>query len=144
GGGIIGSGTWLIEDRTISSNSANASNAGTGHGGGAFFVFGWGNATIRNCTISGNSAASGGGLALGGLGSGILDVQNSTLTSNSAAYAGGGFYTFNPGTTFTSRIISGNSAGTSPDADGKLAANYSLFGNSSGAMIIGSNNKLNI
>jgi len=113
-GGIYANNFLLVENTTLSGNSAT-----TQHGGG-ILVAGYaqpGNLVVRNSTISGNSAnTDGGGIALINTGS-RFDVQNCTITDNTASKSGGGIS--RPGgygvITLESSIVSGNTAATAQD-----------------------------
>ncbi|NET45748.1 DUF4347 domain-containing protein [Okeania sp. SIO2B3] len=137
GGGVNNKGTLNINNSTISDNSAVFGGSGGGvnndfngmaniinstisdnlanSGGGIHNKYG-GSIGIINSTISGNLANSGGGIH----NSYTVTVSNSTISNN----RGGGifhnnlyynndfyFYDYNPTTTVTSSIISGNFTG---------------------------------
>ncbi|NEQ76160.1 MAG: DUF4347 domain-containing protein [Okeania sp. SIO2C9] len=137
GGGVNNKGTLNINNSTISDNSAVFGGSGGGvnndfngmaniinstisgnranYGGGIHNKYG-GSIGIINSTISGNLASSGGGIH----NSDTVTVSNSTISNN----RGGGifhnnlyynndfyFYDYNPTTTVTSSIISGNFTG---------------------------------
>ncbi len=144
GGGIaVVAGSLTIQDSTLSGNSAT--------GGGAIYFNGpplAGGFTVLNSTISGNSATSniGGGILLGLGFNGTCTVQNSTITANSAKSNGGGIsrVQFSSGViNIESTIVSGN-AGKSTGDDisngGKVIANFSAIGDSTGFTLGGSNN----
>ncbi len=134
GGGVWNeSGTASFTDCTITGNTSpfaggNLGNGGTGTldltdcqftagnanlGGG---VYSSGNATLTDCTISGNTAADwGGGIANGPVAPdlvSILTVVDSTISANSSGLGGGGV--FNDGTaTLTDCTIANNDGNTS-------------------------------
>jgi hypothetical protein len=128
GGGLNsgGKGSFLIEDSTISGNSAGTPP--TFGGGGIFFQgtvatsppagFTPGALVIRNSTISSNtSPLSGGGVLLGTLDlpvSGSLLVQDSTITGNTCGGIGGGVaaqFSSPSAITLANSIVSGNLGG---------------------------------
>ncbi len=81
GGGIRNIGTLIVEDSTISGNSAD-------DGGG---IRNAGNALITRTTISGNQATGGIGSAGGGISnSAFVLLANVTISGNSAVANGGG------------------------------------------------------
>lgn len=135
GAGIYGSGSLTITDSTVVANQAGGETLG---GGGGLYFDGQ-LLTIRNSTFSANVASTGGGiLSLYG----TLVVQNSTIAYNSADESGGGIYCYS--VTLDSSIVAVNKASTQPDIKGSVSATFSLLSNTTGATIIGSNNKLNV
>lgn len=135
GGGAIATlqGTVILNNSTLSSNSAGFSLAGggaissiagvvrvnnstisgnavEGNGGGIFFqtpISGV-NLQISNSTISGNTATlQGGGIYIS---SGEASVNNSTFTGNSAIEGGGLFISSSVQASVTNSVISGNTA----------------------------------
>ena len=97
---------------TITNNSSYA-------GGGGINVYGWtgfSEATISNCTITGNytfhSEAGGGGIECSG---GKVTINQCTIAGNSAEF-GGGFLLGGPslGNTISNTIIWGNDAWDGP------------------------------
>jgi hypothetical protein len=111
GGGYGGSATAILNDCTITGNTADCSSGGGyGTGGGVFIN---GTLTVNGCAISANSAFTAGG----GISSfWALEVSDSTISGNTAGYIsggnGGGVYSEGP-TTLNNCTISGNSAGNS-------------------------------
>lgn len=103
-----GAGIELIGGTLTLTDSALVGNAAIGRGGG-LFMFGYGDATITNSTISGNLAADGAGI---GNTYGALHVSNSTIAWNNAFEHGGGVWFRYPYYAFdlTSSIIAGNDA----------------------------------
>jgi hypothetical protein len=102
GGGISGTNTLLVENCTISGNTA------AGYGGG----ISGGLLTVRNSTISGNTAGTGGGIS----GTNTLLVENCTISGNTSAGHGGGIYIVlysDTSPTVRNSTISGNTAGDS-------------------------------
>jgi len=154
GGGIRNAGKLVINDSTISGNSA------TDFGGGIYTVDGT-QTTLNNTTISGNTAKEGGGIAnkgtltinrstisaneshscsrklcigFGGgvinFGQGTLTLNNSTLSGNTSVSGGG---IFNYGTvTINNSTISGNSAAVGAIVGGSVILQNSIVANSSG------------
>jgi hypothetical protein len=103
-----GAGIELLGGDLTMSDSALVGNVALGRGGG-LFIFGYGDATIRNSTISGNIAADGAGI---GNTYGALHIWNSTIAQNNASEHGGGVWFRYPYYPFelTSSIIAGNDA----------------------------------
>ena len=124
-GGLINfGGTVVVNDSTISNNSAvGGGGGGIGQPGGSLTlnnstvadnaagtqgggVFNGGALTVTDSTISNNSAPVGGGISQPG---GSLTLNNSTVADNAAGAQGGGV--FNGGAiTVTDSTISANSA----------------------------------
>jgi len=95
GGGIYNDGTLILNNCTVSSNTANA-------GGG---IYNDGTLTLNNCTVSGNIAFVGGGI----YNEDTITLNNSTVSGNTAAFYGGGIwneYTL----TLNNCTVSGNTA----------------------------------
>ena len=65
-------------------------------------------ATLTDCTISGNSASYGGGLN----NHGTATLNGCTISNNTASSSGGGLQTFGGTLTLTDCTVSGNSAGS--------------------------------
>jgi len=85
--------------------------------GGAIYLNGSAELTIRNSTLSGNTASNGGGIAS----SGTVYMINATLSDNSAETSGGGIY--NGGLLMlTNTIVAANTA----------ASNTNIYGSFSG------------
>jgi CSLREA domain-containing protein len=85
GGGIFNTGTLTINNTTISGNSADLD------GGGIYNLDG--HLVLNRVTLSGNSSTyEGGGLSQGG---GTVDITNSTFSGNTATNRGGGIYNGN-------------------------------------------------
>lgn len=109
GGGVANSGTLLINNCTISGNTARGGGS-AGLGGGV------GNAnkvTISNSTLTGNSVSGPFGAGFGGgVGNvGTAVISNSTFNGNFASAYGGAVYTQGPSkVTISSSTISSNSA----------------------------------
>ena len=124
GGAILNSGTLALTNSALYVNSAG--------NGGAIYNNGGSQLNLTNVTVSGNSAGSiGGGIFNGG----TVTATNCTITNNSAQFEGG-VIGADASTPFTVRntIIAGNSASSSPDAQGNFTSNgYNLIGNASGA-----------
>jgi hypothetical protein len=111
GGGIHSGRTLIVTGSTITGNTATGSVVGGGFGGG-IDVDGGGNASIMDCTLSGNSTngpllSSGGGINV----MGNVSITGSTLSGNSASEGGG----INVGSGSNALIVectlSGNDAG---------------------------------
>ena len=107
-------GSLLIEDSTLSGNSAT----GSGGDGGAIDVDSNVPVTVRRSTLSGNTAVDSGG-AIYFFSGGSLTVENSTLSGNIANSptgmdGGGAVYFFGTPTNFliSNSTLSGNSAPT--------------------------------
>jgi hypothetical protein len=126
GGGVYAGGpSTIIEDSTISGNTAGAADEANVQGGGIFAGYSNGNnpstgtLLIRNCTISNNRLiGAGNGIKGGGVFSyeGQTVIENSTIAYNAAPVGGGVAYGFNGGVapgvvTAKSTIIAGNSGG---------------------------------
>jgi parallel beta-helix repeat protein len=111
GGGIFGLGysNATINDCDIFENSTS------GDGGGISLLIS--EATISNCTLSGNSASYGGGIYCQESGA---SVYNSGISGNSA-FNGGGIYCYYASPTINSCTISGNTA----SSGGGITCNYS-------------------
>jgi hypothetical protein len=125
GGGVSVFGHFLMEDSTVSGNTAvgilNGYYGGGefGYGGGLLVING-NVATIRNSTISDNVAPNSDGRSYGGgisIDIGSLVVQNSTITANRAGIGGGiwGSAIDSGAVSLESCIVAGNSAGAAPD-----------------------------
>lgn len=109
GGNTIGSMGMVSTSGGGIANSGNAtvqnctlSGDSAGAGGG---MFNGGTATVQNCTLSGDTASSGGGI----WNAGTLTVQNSTLSGDTASISGGGIYNLMT-LTVQNCTLSGNSA----------------------------------
>jgi Right handed beta helix region len=121
GGGIdVGpNGRLLLENSTVSNNSATTSE------GGGLFLDGAAVAVIGNSTISGNQT-TGAGIGGGGIlvdSGGFLTVEGSTISGNQTVLSGGGINVFSGTLVVRNSTISGNSAGT---GDGILFGGGSL------------------
>ena len=101
-----GSGTLLISDSEIYSNSA-------GRGAGVFINAGWGH-TFTNTIFSNNAATdTGGGIMLQNISiTDSLVLNNVTLVDNTAGGAGGGIRANSASVSVTQCTLSGNQAGT--------------------------------
>ncbi len=89
-----------------------------------------GNATLTDCTISGNSAPEGGGLNNE---FGYSTITGCTISGNSANEGGG--LDGGEDLTIGDTIVAGNTAATGPDVDGAIATDhgYNLIGNTAGS-----------
>jgi parallel beta-helix repeat protein len=119
GGGLrheaSGNPAVTIRGTTISGNTAPGPSAG---GGGISSSLGDPVITIENSTLSGNiSGFSGGGLAGAMAGFGSLTIRHSTITGNTANSGNGGGIFLEPGlqTTLRNTIVSGNTNAIHPD-----------------------------
>ncbi|MBF0189573.1 MAG: DUF4347 domain-containing protein [Magnetococcales bacterium] len=114
GGGavLIGKGTLVLNDSTIS-NSSITPNAGFSTFGGGVYLNANGVLQVIDSTVSGNSATFGGGIRNDG---GVVTITRSTFSGNSAptgasSGTGGGIYQAVGSTlTITDSTISGNSS----------------------------------
>jgi hypothetical protein len=110
---------------TITNGNTLTTGAACDRAGGGVNMYG-GNATVSNCTISGNAAMDGGGTAFG-------TVNNCTINGNSAESAGGGTYAC----ILNNCTISGNSANSGGGAaygilNNSMINNCEIIGNSAG------------
>jgi hypothetical protein len=150
----------IIENCTISGNTANGSSAANACGGGLATTGGATN--IFNSTISGNTTlgnGNGGGICSGGptyianstisgnqatggepLGGGIyytalLFLNNVTISNNSCSSGigkGGGIFSLSAAATVANTILAGNAAITQPDCGGNLnSQGHNLIQNNS-------------
>ena len=142
GGGVLVEGMLLLEECTLSSNTAFA-------GGGAAVVNnGAANLILRRCTVSDNTAEFGGGIQ----NEGTLTCLSSTFAGNSASQVGGavsapfshpvtlehctlaynvaadGGGVSGDAITLQRSILTGNTAPIGADASGSLTASGSLVG----------------
>ncbi len=131
GGGIsVANGELRMYDSTVSNNMAE-------YGGGMDLFDSPG--TIDGSTISGNSATFVGGIR-GNAHNRTLTITGSTIVNNT----GGGIETdANDPTTITNTLIAGNT-GFARDLRGPVTANFSLFGDTTGATITGASNVENV
>lgn len=128
GGGIFNNaGTLLINNSTISGNSAIGGGNGSNNGGGIFNI--GGNVSLTNSTVSGNSASGDSSNIGGGISNiqGTLTITNSTISGNFATggevNAGGGIDNSSGTVNARNTIISGNTAENNPDLLGSLNIN---------------------
>ncbi len=125
GGGIFGESTLILKNSTVSGNIAH------GYGGG---ISNNGTLALNNSTVSGNIAYGYGGAILN-WGNRTAALYNSTVSENTAHDSGGGIYnsSINATISLQNTIISGNTAGNSPDCWGTVdSAGYNLIGDTSG------------
>jgi hypothetical protein len=123
----------VVEDSTISGNSAAAGN------GGGILSLG-ADTRVSNSTISGNEAGNvGGGVAVLNSGSDLdpmFEIRHSTVTSNEADYGGGlaarvSIYVlpYFPGFPVVGTIVAANTGSPNPDLEfGPWNAAFSLVG----------------
>jgi hypothetical protein len=129
GGGIINSGTLIVNKITVTGNHAGAGKI-RGDGGG---IENNGTLTINNSTVSGNSTSNGilepgSGGGIGNLG--LLTITNSTLSGNASSVGGG---IFNLGTmTITNSTLSGNFFNEGIYTEGTATLQNSIVANNSG------------
>ncbi len=116
---IVGQGTCIISECTISGNIA------TGRGGGIYNYYS--TTDISYSTLYDNSASSGAGLFNF---YGTANVTNSTISGNSASGDGGGIYNDNS-LTVTDCTISGNSGSTGGGLGGGGTLQGTIVANSS-------------
>ncbi|MGO8902250.1 MAG: beta strand repeat-containing protein [Isosphaeraceae bacterium] len=101
GGGLYNNGgTAMLNNCTVSGNSASNGGGGLDNNGGT--------ATLTNCTVSYNSASNGGG-GLDNNG-GTATLTNCTVSGNFAGNGGGGLENNGGTATLTNCTVSGNSA----------------------------------
>jgi hypothetical protein len=124
GGGIYNAGTLA----TLS--NCNISNNTAGGGGGGLCNGGTLN-TVINCTLSDNRAAQGGGIRNEGT---LALVQDCTLTRNTASF-GGGISNSSAGT--LSFVLRCTLAGNSADHDGGGIANYGTLASLNTCTLVG-------
>src|SRR6185369_7937165 len=124
----------VIEDSTLSGNSAKLNGGGIYDAGAATAT----TITVRNSTISGNTASgSGGGISVAGAGTADLALVSATLTANvSTSGKGGGVARLNTAGTITisATVVSGNSNAFVPDVSSSTLVNVndSAIGSKSG------------
>jgi CSLREA domain-containing protein len=148
GGGIMSEGTLTIINSTISGNTSAIYAGGIlsvgnltlinstvccnygGNAGGGIYQAG-SQASLVNCTISGNSILYGNG---GGL-MGVFTCTNCTISANHGYYFGGGF---RGSVTLHNTVIAGNFAVTGPDGYGSIISqDYNLIQDTGGCTISG-------
>jgi hypothetical protein len=129
-----------VDDSTISRNKAN-----TVGGGVSLYAT---DALFRNSTISGNAVSAGPSARGAGLAASAseLDMQNSTVAFNTAGPgSGGGIDNTKSDIRLRNVILSNNVAWKAgPDLNGTANVDFSLVDNTSGALITGGNNLLDI
>ncbi len=104
GGGIANDGSLLLQQSTISGNTAIPEGFAVGGG-----VDNFGTARIEDSTVSGNVADTGGGIANSE--NAELTLINTTISENSAEFAGGGVDNFGGQVTVVFSSIVGNLGG---------------------------------
>lgn len=147
GGGIYSQGSLKVNRSTIRDNdaigygggihnynesslelmdSALSGNSNGSFGGGGGLVNN-GNASVVNCTISGNDAAFGAGILNNSIAT--LNATNTTLTANIASNDGGGLFNDDGTVHLINSILAGNTAPARPDLRGILAtSDHNLIG----------------
>ncbi len=103
GAGILNNSTLTLYHVTVTGNSANGGDIGSGQGGG---ICNYGNLDIEESTVSSNSGEEAGGIF--NLGNQLL-IDRSTISSNSTASYGAGIESFGP-TSITNSTIANNGA----------------------------------
>ncbi len=133
GGGIFNQGTLMLNNSTVSGNTAGD------RGGGIYnHNFGLGPLIITNSTVSNNVSGNSCGGGIGIDSPGDVTLTNSTVSGNTSATCGGGIYTTSSSVTLTDSTISGNTSanpggGVFVDGFGELTLNNStVSGNTSG------------
>jgi parallel beta-helix repeat protein len=103
GGGIFNRGELILEESTVSGNTADRD-------GGGISNFWYSTTTLTNSTVSGNTADGGGGGIYNSWYS-TTTLTNSTVSENTANRNGGGIFNYYESTTtLTNSTISGNTA----------------------------------
>jgi len=160
GGGIINTGTLIINDCTISSNNAAAgggimsvygsltitgstisdNNAEIGSGGGINYYSDDSQLFISESTISNNfSDYFGGGIHVYTMHGCIATINNSTIKNNSSTWCGGGIEN-GVSLTINNSTITGNSSndgGGGIRNDGQLSINECIISNNSANNYVG-------
>ncbi len=139
GGGILNSGTLILNNSTVTSNTVSVSVNAKGGGIGNTGVL-----TVNNSLVSGNSAIGGGGGLLNS-GSGAVTLNNSTVSGNAVGSfsSGGGILNSDSASTLTlnNSVVSGNQADSKGGGivnNGTLTLNDSVIsGNQGGGVGIG-------
>jgi hypothetical protein len=99
GGGIRNSGTLILDNSTVSGNTATSEGGGILNYGGTL--------TLNNSTVSGNTAnGSGGGISND---FGTATLNNSTVSGNTS-WEGGGLLNYSSTLTLNNSTVSGNTA----------------------------------
>jgi hypothetical protein len=134
---IVYNGPTLIEDTTVSGNSASGSSPTNGNGGGIEVIGQHADVSINNSTLFGNQARYGGGLFASQPEGHQLTVRGSTIAGNSATISGGGGFRPPAATApqLLDTIIGQNSGPTAPDLSGTFDGAFSLIQNPAGAAI---------
>jgi hypothetical protein len=91
GGGLLTSGSTIIDHMLFDANTATAAGFSFDQGGGGAIATPRGASAallIKFSTISGNTASNNGGGIFLDYGSSILDLENSTISGNSTTYTG--------------------------------------------------------
>ncbi len=132
---VGGNGPVTIERSTISNNS-------TAGAGGGIFGLTSGTINVINSTISGNAAVTDGG-GIFADGQATFNLFNSTVANNQANGDGGGIFNGGGVVNLDSTVVADNTltgAGTGPDINGTVTANFSLIEDPSAATINGADN----
>ncbi|CAN2039328.1 putative pectate lyase C (modular protein) [Candidatus Magnetomoraceae bacterium gMMP-15] len=117
GGAIFNEGNLILQNCTISNNSANVTGFGPASSGG---IYNSGTLTLQNCTISGNSGYASGGIfntSSGGIynSSGTLTIENCTISDNETNNDGGGIFNTVGTSNIKNTIIANNTANGTPN-----------------------------
>jgi hypothetical protein len=116
---------------TVTDCTISGNTATAGRGGGGIYNY-ESNTHVLDSTISGNSAVNGGGIT----NYGTLHLTNSTLYGNTATNRGGGLYLVDAFTTVTDCTIVGNSA-ASVDGGGIFSNSGTSYSNLYGTIVAG-------
>ena len=128
GGAIYSNGTVIINNSTISNNTAGDDGGGIHANSGTL--------RLTNSTVSGNSAVSGGGIYTDIAFGGSVTLTKSSVSGNSAVSGGGIETRYNGSVTLTNSTVSGNSASvngggiSARDNGGVTLTNSTVSGNS--------------
>ncbi|MCA9979510.1 MAG: hypothetical protein KDD89_01705, partial [Anaerolineales bacterium] len=115
GGAIYATGTFTIENSTLSGNTA--------YSGGA--IYGSGNTAVTNSTFTGNTAVSDDGGAIYA-DDGVTTLENSTLSGNMANDEGGGINSINTLTITHTTIVSNTAGGLGDNLAVKSPSNVTV------------------
>ena len=137
---ITGNGVMDIVGSTFNENTA-------ANEGGALWNFASSIMTVSNSTLSANTAVDGGGLFLQPqeeTTEGSVQLNSVTIAANTGSTQGGGISVADGGViSAVNTLIADNTSPLGPDVNGAISANFSLFGDDTGATITGSDNVTN-
>lgn len=132
GGGIANGGTMIIQNSTISGNSAQGQG---GQGGG---ITNGGSLEVKNSTISGNTGVNGGGIYGG------ATIINSTFSGNSAQVDGGCIYATDVVELGNTILKAGSSGVTISSPGGTVISHgYNLSSDNGGGFLVGPGDHIN-